>query len=298
MVHVWRSNNVRSLVKKNYLGPIFVFPSLVLIFMILVFPIFYGFYLSLFNMRFLEIRAFAGLRNFAAVLGHQETIRSIIRSIVLSVAAGALTILVGFWIACWADKRDGRFGYAIQLVGLVPWVISMVVGALLWKWIFSGDLGLYNYLRDLLGLKTVDLLGQRVSAIVTLAFVIMWRTVGYSMIMILAGLKTVSSEMIDATKVDGCNLAQRLWHVVVPLIKTPILIASIVVTLSNINNVTVPMTLTGGGPANSTNVVSLELYRLAFVSNNYGFAAALAVVVFLINVILVMAYLRLVKWDI
>lgn len=288
---------MNSSLKKNYVGIIYILPSFVVIFMILVFPVGFGLYLSLFDMRFLEVRGFTGLSNFVQVLSTTQVVYALVRSVLLSVVAGAITIFFGFWIAYWADKRPGRYGYIIQLVGLIPWVISMVVGALLWKWIFAGDLGLFNYIRDLIGFEKVDLLAKRGSALATLAFVIIWRTAGYSMVMILAGLKTVSNELIDATKVDGCNMRQRLWYVIVPLIKTPVLIASIVVTLSNMNNVTVPLTLTGGGPANATNVASLELYRLAFVSNSFGPAAALAVVVFALNVLLVVAYLRLVDWE-
>ena len=118
------------------------------------------------------------------------------------------------------------------------------------------------------------------------------------MVMILAGLKTVPLEMIEASRVDGANLFQRLLYVIIPMIKTPVLVALIVVTLSNMNNVTVPMVLTGGGPANATNVASLELYRMGFLYNDFGGASALAVTMFGLNVILILLYIRMVKWNV
>jgi len=185
----------------------------------------------------------------------------------------------------------------LQIVGLIPWVLSMVVGALLWKWIFAGELGLINYVRSLIGLPTTEPLMGKFSAKAVLVFVISWRTIGYSMVMLLAGLKMVPTELIEVASVDGAGTLLRIRHIILPLIKTPLLISGITVTLSNINNVTVPMVLTGGGPVNATNVVSLELYRMAFAYSQYDMASALAMVVLLINIIMIAIYMRAVKWH-
>jgi multiple sugar transport system permease protein len=174
----------------------------------------------------------------------------------------------------------------------------MVVGALLWKWIFASELGLYNYVRDLLGLAKVQPLDRAGSALSSLVFVMAWRTIGYSMVMLLAGLKMVPKALIESSKIDGANALQRVFYIIIPTIRTPLLIATIVVTLSNMNNVTVPMVLTGGGPGNATNVVSLELYRTGFLYSDYGAASALFLVVFVLNVILIYLYMRMVKWDV
>ena len=280
------------------LGPLFVLPSFLFIFLLLVFPVLFGFYFSLFDAKFLEMRSFVGFGNFAKVLAKPAIQASLGRAFVISLGSCAVTTLIGFLLAFWSHRRDGRFGYWIQIVGLVPWIISMVVGSLLWKWIFAGELGLFNYVVSTLGLGPVHILDQAFPAVLALSFVIVWRTVGYSMIMILSGLKTVPEELIEASTVDGCTTGQTVRHIILPMIKTPLLIAVIVVTLSNLNNVDVPLTLTGGGPAEATNVVSLELYRLAFVYNNFSAASALALVVFAFNVVLIAVYLKLLRWDI
>ena len=117
------------------------------------------------------------------------------------------------------------------------------------------------------------------------------------MVMLLAGMKTVPKELEEAAMVDGASLLQRIVHIVLPLIKTPLLVSGITVLMSNVNNVTVPMVLTGGGPVNSTNVVALALYRMGFVNNQYGMASALATIVIIINVVLIAGYIRVVKWK-
>lgn len=284
--------------RKNYLGPLLVLPGFIFIFMLLIFPVFYGMYFSLLDIRYLKVSGFAGFDNFAYVLGESQVIQAIVRSLLVSIAAAFITIVASFLIASWADARTGVYSYSIQLMSLIPWVTSMVVGALLWKWIFASELGLYNYVRDLLGLAKAPTLDKASSALSSLVFVMSWRTIGYAMVMILAGLKTVPVELIESSKIDGARAWQRVLYVIIPTIRTPLLVATIVVTLSNMNNATVPMVLTGGGPANATNVVALELYRMGFMYNDYGGASALFLIVFLLNVLLIYLYVRMMKWDI
>jgi len=215
----------------------------------------------------------------------------------MSVIAAGFTMFIGFWLAYWVNSRSGIMAMSLQLVGLVPWVMSMVVGALLWKWILAGDLGLLNHLFRTLGLPLVNAFGNKVSSMTSLIFVVSWRTIGYSMVMLLAGMKTVPQELIEAAMMDGAGILKQIFHVILPLIKTPLLVSGITVLMSNINNVTVPMVLTGGGPVNATNVVALELYRMGFVNSQYGMASALAALVIIINVFLIAGYMRVVKWH-
>jgi ABC-type sugar transport system permease subunit len=279
------------------LGPLLIAPGFIFIFMFLIFPIFFGLGLSLFRLSYLQIKGFYGLRNFVTVMSRPESVNSIGRGLFMSLASAVATMVAGFVLAYWVNSRSGGFAYALQIVGLVPWVLSMVVGALLWKWMFAGDLGLLTYAGSFVGMKTIEPLQYKGSAMAALIFVVAWRTVGYSMVMLLAGLKTVPDELIEAANVDGAGPWRRIRSVILPLLKTPLLVSGITVSLSNINNVTVPLVLTGGGPVDSTNVVALELYRMGFVYNQYGGASALATIVLAINVILIAAYLRAVKWT-
>lgn len=282
--------------KRVNLGPILIAPGFIFIFMFLIFPIFFALGLSLFKTNYLQIQGFAGFENFFKVLNREVTVNSIWLGLFMSLVSAGLTMFIGFWLAYWVDSRSGIYALALQLIGLIPWVMSMVVGSLLWKWIFAGDLGLLNYLFRSLGLPTVNALGSKTSAMISLIFVVSWRTVGYSMVMLLAGMKTVPKELIEASMVDGAGVTRRIIHVILPLIKTPLLVSGITVLMSNVNNVTVPMILTGGGPVNATNVVALELYRMGFVNSQYGMASALATIVIIINVFLIAGYLRVVKW--
>ena len=115
--------------KRINLGPILIAPGFIFIFMFLIFPIFFALGMSFFKTNFLQFVGFAGFDNFIRVISHTETMNSIGRGLMMSLFAAAFTMFVGFWVAYWVDSRSGFFAVLLQLIGLVPWVLSMVVGA-------------------------------------------------------------------------------------------------------------------------------------------------------------------------
>ena len=287
----------REKFKKNYTGTMLVAPGLLLIFMILVVPIFFTIFISFHDYSYLNLGDFVGLDNYDVLIDAQ-TINSLGRTIFISLLGVALSMFFGLSLALLVDKERGKFGYVIQLVALLTWITSMIVSSLIWRWILDNDAGLLNYGLRKIGLGTVNVFSNANFAIATLIFVMSWRTIGYAMIMILAGLKGISNDQIEAGKVDGANNFQILKNIKLPLIKTQMLIASIVILLSNFNNMTVPLTLTAGGPAGATTVVSLLLFRLGFLYFSYGRASALSFFILIITTIFIVAYMKLVKYDI
>jgi ABC-type sugar transport system permease subunit len=284
--------------KKSLTGLLLSAPSMLLIIMIMVIPLFYTVYCSLFNLDYLQFGGFVGLKNYKRILTNSNIWHSLMTTMIISIPAMIVSLMCGTLLALWADRQTGSFSYLIQLVGLVPWVISMVVGTLLWKWIFDTEMGLFNYFVTTLGFKPVLLFSTPLMAIVTTVFVFAWRTIGYSMVMVLAGLKGLPFELIEAARVDGASNRQIFWKIKLPLIKTPALISSIVLTMSNFNNNTVPMVLTGGGPGNATNVITLEIFRLGFTYYQFGNASALSFITLIINILIIIVYMKAVKYSI
>lgn len=279
-------------------APVLVLPAMILIFVIMIFPLFYTVYCSVQSLDYMQFGGFVGLKNYAKIFADPKFWPSIQVTLTISLAAVAVSLVLGTLLAIWVDSEFCRFGYAVQLTGLIPWVTSMVVAALLWKWVFDGESGLLNYFLSTLGMRPVNFFSSGPAAVATTVFVIAWRTIGYSMVMILAGLKGLSHELIEAASVDGASSNQIFWRIKLPMIKTPALISTIVLTMSNFNNNTIPMVLTSGGPADATNVITLNLYRMGFSYFQFGKASALAFVVFAINLILVTIYIKAVKYEI
>ena len=269
-----------------------------LIFFIMVIPLFYAIYCSLFNLDFLVKGKFLGLGNYLYLLKDPEITGSFIRTIVMTISAAFISLICGLTLALWIDRRTGSFAWGIEMIGLIPWVLSMVVGALLWRWIFTADLGLFDLFYKKVTGHPAHLLSSVRSAQILLVVVLAWRTIGYSMIMILAGLKGLSLDLIEAARIDGAGSWQILKRIKLPLIKTPMLVSTIVLTLSNFTNNTVPLVLTSGGPGSATNVITLHLYKTSFQYFQFGRSSALAVLVFVLTLLIVLLYIKVADYEI
>ena len=269
-----------------------------LIFFIMVIPLFYALYCSFFNLDFLVKGKFLGPGNYLYLLKDQEITGSFIRTTVITISAAFISLVCGLTLALWIDRHTGPFAWGIEMIGLVPWVLSMVVGALLWRWLFTADLGLFDLFFAKLSGHPAHVLSSVRSSQVLLVFVLAWRTIGYSMIMILAGLKGLSLDLIEAARIDGAGSWQILLRIKLPLIKTPMLVSSIVLTLSNFTNNTVPLVLTAGGPGSATNVITLHLYKMSFQYFQFGRSSALAALVFVVTLLIVILYTKVVDYEI
>lgn len=207
-------------------------------------------------------------------------------------------MVIGVLLAVWIDKCGKISAYVMELIVLIPWVISMIVSALLWKWLFQENLGLINYFLTRLGIEKVKFLSNRNAVVWTLIFVMTWRVIAYVMVQVLAGLKAIPIDYEEAARIDGANRFQLFFRIKMPMLKTPLAISSIIVALSNINNVVVPLTLTGGGPSNATMVMGILVYQESFSYFHFGESSAMSILMCIFNFILVVLYVKAVKYEI
>lgn len=273
-------------------------PSALVILFVLIAPLLYSVYCSLYQCTYMRFTKFVGLDNFIKVLTNMDYLKAFGRTFYISAVSLVIALVLGVLFALWINKYSGITAYAIQLLVLIPWVTSQVVGTLLWKWIFSEDLGVLNYLIKQLGMAPLKMLSDPNTAVWVLIFVMTWRIIGYAMVQILAGLKSIPKSIEEAALIDGAGKWQLLRYVRLPMIKTPLLISTIILTLSNINNLTVPLSLTGGGPGTATNVITISIYRLGFESYQFGTSSALSIVLFLVTLVLSIGYVKAVKYEV
>ena len=283
---------MKKTTRKN-LSIFYIVPAMSILLLFLVIPLIYTLYCSLFNLDYLVKGEFLGLGNYVSLLKNSRVIKSFNFTFMITIVSTALSVIIGLVLALWIDRKEGLFAYLIEMFGLIPWVISMMVAALLWRWLFNGDLGLFNMILRGLGFNPIYVVQNKTSAIIALIFVLVWRLVGYAMIMILAGLKGLDTTLIEAAKIDGASPLQLLRYVKLPLIKTSVLLSTIVLTVSNFTNNTVPKVLTSGGPNDATNVITLYQYNLGFRYYQFGTSAALSIMIMLITSLIIVLYIKL-----
>ncbi len=284
--------------RKKLFPYVLLAPSILVIFFVLIMPLGYSVYCSLYKCNYMNFTDFVGLDNFIRVLSDKTYLAAFGRTFLFTAASLVISLGFGVVFALWIHKYKGITAYAIELLVLIPWVTSQVVGTILWKWILNEDLGLLNYIIRVCGGSPLKLLSDPNIAQITLILVMSWRTIGYAMVNILAGLKSIPDNVEEAAIVDGVSKFQMLRYIRLPMIKTPLLISTIILTLSNINNLTVPLSLTGGGPGTATRVIMIPIYRLGFENYQFGTSSALSILLMIVTVVLSIVYVKAAKYEV
>ena len=270
----------------------YIAPILVLEVLLVLVPLGIGFWYSLHRADYFQITAFRGLDNYRQVLSSTVFLESVIATTIFSLGALFLTFVVGFALAIRLEQ-DSRLNVFLRAVVLVPYIIAMLVGSLLLKWIFSTDGGIAPMLLGPLGMADTGILADQRTAMGALIFNGLWRDCGFAMILLMAGLKGIPLELYAAARVDGASAWMRFRTITLPLMRIPIFITLVRLLIHYVNVLTFALVLTGGGPNNSTLTMGLTMYRMGFVDYRIGQANALSLMVFAFNLVLIFALLRL-----
>ena len=254
-------------------------------------PLIIGIYYSLFRVDYFKRGEFLGIGNYWAVLSSPEVLNSLWVTVVFSVSSLALTFGVGFALALYLEK-DTRLNIFIRAVILIPYVISMMVGSLLLKWILVQDSGILPFLLSPFGLADLSILGNTRTAMAALVCNAAWRDSAFAMILLMAGLKSIPHQLYAAARVDGASLFFQFQKITLPLLRVPILITLIRLLIHFANVLTFALVLTGGGPNDATTTIGLTLYKLGFEYYRFGQANALAFLIFLFNIGMILLLIR------
>jgi multiple sugar transport system permease protein len=165
----------------------------------------------------------------------------------------------------------------VRGVVLTPYLVSNVVTAMLWLLLLDYQLGIVNQLLDWLGIGRQSFWGDPALVIPTIALVNVWRHVGYTALLIFAGLQTISPQIYEAGKVDGATETAMFWRLTVPLLRPYLAMVLIVTSIGAFQVFDTVSVATQGGPANASNVIQYYIYKVAFSRYDFGYASAMSV---------------------
>lgn len=273
---------------------LFILPTAILVLSVAIYPMLYALRISFYRSELLAIGRFVGLGNYRALFQDPTTAWNFAASGIFVLGSVALSLGLGLLLAILLNERL-KFRALFRAWILIPWVVSQVVAALVWRWLVNADYGPVAVALLDLGLPRIDLLGDRHLAMFTLILANTWRSVAFPMVLFLAALQGIPENLYRAARVDGISRWLTFRCVTLPLIKPVVLVAAIILTLSYFNIIALPLVLTGGGPLQATELVSLRLYREAFAYYHVGLASAIAILMFLANMALTLFYLRFMR---
>jgi multiple sugar transport system permease protein len=273
-----------------------VAPTLLLVLSFIAVPALYGVVISLHRVQFIRLGRFVGLQNYRDLLADPRTWTNAAVSFTFVFASVALTVVLGFALALLLNQPL-VFRRTFRTIVLLPWITSYVVTYSIAKWMLNTDLGLVNHALRSLGLSGVEWLNDPTMAMASLVSVNVWRSTPYAAVLLLAGLQSLPEEIYQAAAVDGATTLRRFRALTLPLMRTPLLVILVLLTISDFNVVVAMLVLTGGGPGIATEALSVRMYNEAFVNFRMGPAASISVVIFLLNVAISAVYFRLLKAE-
>lgn len=273
-----------------------VAPTVVVLTVFSLAPTVYGAIVSLFNVQFVALQEFVGLENYVTIFTSPDFWGSLRVSLVFTGCTVVLTVALGFGLALLAN-RGFALVPAFRSLVILPWVTSYVVVYLIFKWILNFDDGLINVALATAGLHKVGWLTSPGLAMGSLIVVDTWRSAPYAMVLLLAGLQTIPDEIFEAAAVDGASGWRSFWTMTLPLMRLPLMIVLVLLTIVNFNTLVAMLVLTGGGPGRATEPLSLYMYNQAFEYFRMGPAASIAMFIFALNLVLSGGYVRLLRSE-
>ncbi len=239
-------------------------------------------------------RRFVGLANYRAIFTRDPVFwRAFHNTVLWTVLSIVFPPMTGLLLALGLNRRIfGRNSF--RAIFYLPVIIAPIAVATMWKWIYDPFYGLFNGLLTSLGLQAwiMDWLGDRDIALYSIFVAYFWQSVGFSMVLFLAGLQGVSGTLIEAARIDGAGRWSIFRHVTLPALRPTITIVLVLSTISSLKAFDIVYGLTGGGPAQSTQMLALWAFTQAMQIFDFGRGAAISVVLLLITLAIVVPYLR------
>jgi multiple sugar transport system permease protein len=285
----------RGHISDNTIKWLFIWPTLLLLILWNVFPLFYSLYLSFTEYSAISRAApvWVGFENFSRILGDERLWESFATTGRYALLSVSLQTILGFGLAMLLRQKFRGSGVVTTLI-LIPMMLSPVVVGLFWKLIFNPSFGIFNYLIGFSNPATSpEWLGDPQLALWAIVIVDVWMWSPFVMLLCLSGLSAIPDYLYEAAAIDRASSWFQFWRITLPQVAPLLLIAFLFRTIEAFKAFDLVMGLTGGGPGDATEVVSVRLYSMAFQGQfRTGQASALAYLVLIIIIAIANVYIR------
>ena len=286
----------RSELLKRLLPLGFFLPAFLFVAAVSFLPLLYALTQSFRAADHMGMGAFVGLGNYFRFFEESKGLAALWQSFTFVAGTVALAVPLGFALAC-ALNRPLRFRSFFRTVLILPWLVSNLVVALLWAWLLNGNFSPLAQTLAQIGLTLPNATTSASLAMPALILANVWHSYPLVMIFVLAALQTVPPELYEAARIDGAGAWQRFRLITLPLVKNTTLVVLVLTTLHTFNNVTMVFIMTGGGPVGATETLALRVFLEEFKYFHTGIAAAAAVVIFSLNMVFSLAYIRVLRGE-
>lgn len=276
--------------RRSIIAWLAVAPALTIIILYRYIPLGYNFYLSVHEMSYTGEMTFVGLENYSRALSDPVFLKSVKNTIVL-LGTIPVGIAIALGLALLLNKQF--FGNnALRSIFFIPYITMMVAVAVVWQYMFKTSSGVLNYVFLNLGLISdpIPWLSSSTMALVSVFIVQVWKTVGFYMVIIIAGLQSIPKQVYEVSRMDGADRWQRFRYITLPLLKPTLGICALVGMVTTFRAFDLVMTmLPNGGPNHGAEILLTWMYKQAFSFGNFGYGAVLTVVLFVLMLLVAIA---------
>ncbi|WP_434132540.1 carbohydrate ABC transporter permease [Methylocaldum sp. GT1BB] len=241
---------------------------------------------------------FVALDNYLRLLGDPLFWTALKNTLYFVLVGGPLSVAVSLGAALLVNHRLVRFKGLFRSLLFLPVVTTLVAIAVVWRYLYHPRYGFLNYLLGLLGLDTVDWLGDPDWAMPAIILMAIWKNFGFNMIIFIAGLQSIPVRLYEAAVIDGASTWRQFRHITLPMLAPTFVFVTVITMIGYFQLFAEPYVMTQGGPANSTLSVALLMFQEGFRWWNLGYAAAVAFTLFLIILTGTVLQLRLRRREI
>lgn len=270
--------------KTQLSGYAFAFPATLMLFVFVILPILMTIYLSFTEYSGFKSPVWTGLANFKELFQDQAIGAALKNTLVFVVASVPLQVVISLIIAAiLASNYRNRFGEFIRGTMFIPVLCSSTLVGTIFCYLFAADSGgMVNQLLGFFGLGSVNWLGSSKTALGVIIFVHVWKSVGYYLVIFYAGIMDIPNDLYEASAIDGATKLQQFFKITIPGLRSVLFTVITVCTIWSFQVFDLAYTMTLGGPGHATTSLVYELYLQAFRGFNFGYASAIAVLLFVL----------------
>src|SRR5918997_5598979 len=274
---------------------LFVAPALVVYLVFMVYPFLYTVYLSLTNWNGVDPdKDFVGLANYVRMFGDGAALKSFLNNVIWVIIGTIAPVVIGLFeaLVVWSGTRGS---IVWRTLFFLPFVLPLVVVAVVWQWIYHPLYGVVNTVLDSIGLDGLSRgwLADPQTALYAVLIAAIWGASGFCFLILNASLQNVDMSTVEASMIDGANWFQRTWNVVIPQIAPQLTMVTTVTLIGGFAVFDIIVVMTGGGPGNASEVLATYAVKAGFQQNEAGYGSALAMLITVLSFVSAILFVRL-----
>lgn len=276
---------------------LFIAPSLILITVFILEPILQSGWMSLHDWSVGEAsHTFVGFDNYINLFQDHRFWNALKVTVLYTIAVSVGQVVLGLALAV-RLRRTGWFTSLLRIFYFLPFVASLVVVGIIWKFLLDPQVGLVTAWLDQIGISAPDFLQSTSWALPSVIAVGIWKNVGFTMIILIAGLQQIPADLYEASAIDGAGAWRQFRYVTLPALRPALLFTSLIATINGLQLFDLVFAMTGGGPIFHTESIVQYLYQEGFVNFAMGYASAIAWVLFVIIMVISAVQLRVARYQ-